>query len=474
VPIVDGTSARFVDLRRIRTGGGDDNKRAMMTRSIRLLMSMFAAVAVTHAAAEPPRSAHEHDAAAHAGGAVHPSHRDAAVVQPRGPVTKPCRTVFGFLPYWVSSSGVRWDLLTHVACFDVTVNGSGQITNSRSWPWTATINSARASGVRVLLTVTNFNPSQISTIVGSSTARQTMAVGLANLIRNNADGVVIDFEGVNSPAWQAQMPAFVADLRQRLTVELAGSAYPDPLIFVASPAVNWAGASGWNFAALAQQADGLFIMGYDFYGSWSGTSGPSSPLTGGSFNVTNTVLTQYAAARQQSPHRLILGVPYYGNQWTTSSGAAYSTALSHVGSVTYSSAMTQLATRTRQFDAVSQTPWMAWSNAGTWNQTWFDDEQSLSLKYALARGNNLGGVGMWALGYDAGRTELWSLIDQQFRVPCACRADFDLSGSVSVQDVFDFLAAFFAGDARADVNGVGGLSVQDVFDFLGAYFAGCP
>jgi hypothetical protein len=117
---------------------------------------------------------------------------------------------------------------------------------------------------------------------------------------------------------------------------------------------------------------------------------------------------------------------------------------------------------------------MAWSNAGTWNQTWFDDEQSLSLKYALARGNNLGGVGMWALGYDAGRTELWSLIDQQFRVPCACRADFDLSGSVSVQDVFDFLAAFFAGDARADVNGVGGLSVQDVFDFLGAYFAGCP
>jgi hypothetical protein len=54
-----------------------------------------------------------------------------------------------------------------------------------------------------------------------------------------------------------------------------------------------------------------------------------------------------------------------------------------------------------------------------------------------------------------------------------CRADFNCSGVVSVQDIFDFLGAYFTGDASADVNGSGGVSVQDIFDFLAIYFQPC-
>jgi hypothetical protein len=54
-----------------------------------------------------------------------------------------------------------------------------------------------------------------------------------------------------------------------------------------------------------------------------------------------------------------------------------------------------------------------------------------------------------------------------------CPADFNGAGGVSVQDIFDFLAAYFGGDPRADFNHVGGISVQDIFDFLTAYFTGC-
>lgn len=54
-----------------------------------------------------------------------------------------------------------------------------------------------------------------------------------------------------------------------------------------------------------------------------------------------------------------------------------------------------------------------------------------------------------------------------------CTADFNCSGAVSVQDVFDFLEAYFAGSPGADVNGSGPVTVQDIFDFLEAYFAGC-
>ncbi len=61
----------------------------------------------------------------------------------------------------------------------------------------------------------------------------------------------------------------------------------------------------------------------------------------------------------------------------------------------------------------------------------------------------------------------------EFTLPPSCPADFNGTGGLTVQDIFDFLGAWFSGDPRADFNGVGGISVQDIFDFLGAWFAGC-
>lgn len=54
-----------------------------------------------------------------------------------------------------------------------------------------------------------------------------------------------------------------------------------------------------------------------------------------------------------------------------------------------------------------------------------------------------------------------------------CRGDFNQNGHITLQDLFDLLAAYFAGDHAADVNQSATLSVQDIFDFLAAYFAGC-
>ena len=50
--------------------------------------------------------------------------------------------------------------------------------------------------------------------------------------------------------------------------------------------------------------------------------------------------------------------------------------------------------------------------------------------------------------------------------------DWNSSGAVTVQDIFDFLAAWFGGSG--DFNGTGGTTVQDIFDFLSAWFGGCP
>ncbi len=54
-----------------------------------------------------------------------------------------------------------------------------------------------------------------------------------------------------------------------------------------------------------------------------------------------------------------------------------------------------------------------------------------------------------------------------------CPANFNGVGGLSVQDIFDFLGAWFAGNPSANFNGVNGITVQDIFDFLAAWFAGC-
>ncbi|MFN7022199.1 MAG: GC-type dockerin domain-anchored protein [Phycisphaerales bacterium] len=55
------------------------------------------------------------------------------------------------------------------------------------------------------------------------------------------------------------------------------------------------------------------------------------------------------------------------------------------------------------------------------------------------------------------------------RIACST-ADFNDDCLVTIQDVLDFLTAYFAGDTAADVNGSGAVTPQDVFDFLAAYF----
>ncbi|MDZ4687532.1 MAG: immunoglobulin domain-containing protein, partial [Planctomycetaceae bacterium] len=51
-------------------------------------------------------------------------------------------------------------------------------------------------------------------------------------------------------------------------------------------------------------------------------------------------------------------------------------------------------------------------------------------------------------------------------------ADFNCTGGTTIQDIFDFLAAYFGNNPSADFNGSGGVTVQDIFDFLSAYFGG--
>lgn len=71
-----------------------------------------------------------------------------------------------------------------------------------------------------------------------------------------------------------------------------------------------------------------------------------------------------------------------------------------------------------------------------------------------------------------GDTTIWNNVAADRTIVLTpCPADFNRDGMSSVQDLFDFLASYFQGNADFNLSGV--TSLQDIFDFLAAWFGGC-
>ncbi len=339
---------------------------------------------------------------------IGPSFEKISPLQPRmSKPASPNAVVFGFLPYWSTDEYLRYDLLTHVAAFSVEVNENGSLGNDHGWPWVSLINKAHSNGVKVILVATLFDGGKIHNLITNSTYKNNFFVNIKNkMLEGSADGLNVDFESLNTADRGANINNFMAELTEYLHREIPGSE-----VSFDGPAVNW---GGWDFLGLSQSCDLIFIMGYAFSGSFSSNSGPNAPLVGGSINITNTVLSQYAFVTAGTPGKLVLGLPYYGNHWTTTSSQRSSPVIRHVRSIYFDSAISGSQTYGLIWDTQSRTPWYRWHDGTDWNQVWFDDDSSLSLKYDLATENNLLGVGMWALGYDGNRQELWNLLDFKF------------------------------------------------------------
>ncbi len=319
-------------------------------------------------------------------------------------------TVFGYLPDWQYSKAkayLQYDLLTHIAAFDFKVHADGSLGHPSYWPWTDVINAAHAHGVKMIVTVVNFSADDIHTILTTNQVKQTFFANLKNvLFTYHMDGVNIDFEGLKTADRGSLLNGFMADLSAYIH-----SNFPGSEVSFAGPAVNW---GGWDLQGLAQSCDYIFIMGYAFYGSWSTSTGPEAPLMGGSHNITNTVTEQYGSVTPTHPEKLILGCPYYGVRWQTVSTAPHAAVTDYLGHPFFDSAMTEAEEYGLQWDGYNQNSWYYYRQNGNIFQVWFDTDSSLGLKYDLAEAHALRGVGMWALGYDGARPELWNELRKRY------------------------------------------------------------
>ncbi len=360
------------------------------------------------------------------------------------------KIVFGFMPDWEYDKGanynMHYDLLTHVAVFNFLASSNGSLSYPSSWPWTDVINAAHTKGTKVIMAVTNFGGSEKAAdvahlLVTNTNAKNILFQNIKKVITTfKLDGVNIDFEAIHSADRGSLLNNFMNDLKDFIHTELPGKE-----VSFDGPAVNW---GGWDIPGLVRNIDYIFIMTYDYSGSWSNYTGAVSPLTDtdGGYCVQKTILSTYGIPLVNSPQKLIMGVPYYGKQWKTVSGSAGSAITSFVKSTFYKNAVVDAANHGGFiWDNNSNTPWYKWESGG-WNQVWNDNDSSLRLKYDFALTQNIGGVGIWALNYDGTRTELWNLINSEFAGNNTPLPSMPQSPAVIIKDSVSVIVKFKSGN----------------------------
>ncbi|MGE5430785.1 MAG: glycosyl hydrolase family 18 protein [Syntrophomonadaceae bacterium] len=324
-------------------------------------------------------------------------------------------TVFGYLPSWKypeAVANIKFRLLTHLAIFDFAAGQDGSITNPELWPWTDVIDSAHVNGVKVIMTVMNQDSLQIHNILTDAKAKESSFQNIKKIMKEfSLNGVNVDFENPKRSDRNGAVMGYMHDLTRFIHAEFPGSE-----VSFAGPAVNW---GGWNFKGLSEACDYIFVMGYDYTDARSNISGPTASLNGSYYSIESTLLSTvfgYGEVTQSNPEKLILGVPYYGNHWVTETGNPQAFNLRYIETPTFSSLM-QDAERFRYrkyWDKYNNVPWFRFQKNGEWHQVWFEDARSIGMKYDYAMSKNLRGVGIWALGYDGSRQELWKEIEKRF------------------------------------------------------------
>ena len=349
------------------------------------------------------------------------------------------REVFGFLPYWEltdSSTRLDWEKLSTIAYFGVGAAGDGTLQKTNSdgsttvgWSgWTSSrttgvINAAHANGARVVLTVQSFawsssGVTRQKALLGSSAHRLTLARQIAAAVRDRgADGVNLDFEPIVS-TYADEFTALVRSVRAELNKISRGY----QLTF---DATGWIGNYPIEAATASGAADAVVIMGYDYKNGSSNPVGSVAPLGGAGYDIGDTIK---AYVSRVPASKVILGVPYYGRAWSTATSAFASKNISSVKNgasttVVYGTARQYAADHGRKWDPVQGVAWTVYRRENCtatygcvkpWREIYYDDAKALGLKYDAINRYNLRGAGIWALGYDGTRTELYAVLKAKF------------------------------------------------------------
>lgn len=360
------------------------------------------------------------------------------------PAIKSKKTIYGFFPYWnlKYANVLNIQSLTHFAYFAVDLNADGTINKKtnliESEPGWNKLKSkdtgrllyqSKLLGQRTAIVITAMQPETIEGILNSPENKRAAVDSIMTVYKDfGFDDINIDFEYVSdgNKALRDSFVKLITDLRYACTsfkshcqidIDIFGSAAENPRL--------------WDLKQLEFVTDKFIVMAYDYYRSSSPQAGPVAPIKGKCSTdfsgekdcLEKDIITHLSQISKLIPsQKIILGVPFYGYEWQTASSDFLANTYPGTGALASYQRIqslfqdTKIATLSAHWSAVTLSPYLVYEENNKIYQIHFENAQSLEQKIKLVESADLGGIAIWALGYEGTSGDLWTPINSLFHL----------------------------------------------------------
>lgn len=325
--------------------------------------------------------------------------------------------IFAWYPHWFPDYHEKFDFskVNTVAYFSYEFHPeSGKKKTSHDWLTTPMVDKAKESGCKVLLTVSSFGSRNNATFLNNEESVAWLISDLVDEIKErDADGVCIDFENIRSKD-EGVFATFVS----QLTASVRRS-NPDALVYLAVPSVD----QNQSFdQAMSEDIDKTVIMAYGYAGSWSNPK-PNAPIESNGHSLTKTI-DYYGQLTE--PSRLLLGLPLYACIWDAEIKDTTKGAVVEFEGYRTLSYINNNLTGPAIIDSLSKASYLEFplaTNLDVTRKIWFNNETSFYYQIKLAKEKKLGGIGLWALGFEENCPLLWDVITTSLVPPDSMATD---------------------------------------------------
>jgi len=331
------------------------------------------------------------------------------------------KEVIGFLPYWLTGKAKSdySDYITKLTYFSLSINKDGTIQKftspNESEPGylalvrgkiDSFLDEAKNKSVDLSLSVFMINDDNINELLNDPVinANNLTSEVIPIMQKYKFNDLNLDVEQVQdaSPEARINFTKFVKTVNENIKKEknVTFSIDVSASAFVKNTNLS-------NPKTLAPYVDKMIIMAYDYHYSGSYVTGPVAPGEGASMvSEFDTKTAVESAVNIMSSHKVILGIPLYGYEWESIGDVPRSAVIPRSGLIISSqkaeSLLEECATCSAVFDETDKENHIIYKDgkSNTYHQVFYPDIKSTKYKVNLAEKYDLGGIALWALGYE--------------------------------------------------------------------------
>ncbi|NTU46554.1 hypothetical protein HGA88_02925 [Candidatus Roizmanbacteria bacterium] len=329
------------------------------------------------------------------------------------------KQVIGFFPYWAQETATSdYSSLTTFAYFGLTVGSDGAIVKMNNEQEENTgwhlLNSgalqdrfslAKKNGQSLSLVVFNGVEDSIHQLISDPRAHADTLMNevIPIMKKHGFTDLNIDIESTTEASDEARLhfTEFIQEIRKSMKEQNAGTVTIDvsPIVLVKKYLVD--------VPSITSFVDQIVFMTYDYHYQGSSVSGPVAPLYGGAtISEFDVAQAMQEAIKTLPKEKIIMGIPLYGYEWETIGDTPRSAVIPGSGLAASNRRVENLfkecttCTLAEEKEAIEHYVVYKDETTHVFHQIYFPDIKSMQAKLQFATDLNLGGVALWALGYE--------------------------------------------------------------------------